>query len=153
MTVTVCRAGGFFAPLMRVKSPRRPLRYHQTMTLPSSRALTPKEVKGLKVLALFTAVYCQAHHAGPRQAVAVTEPALRAVPLAKYPVCSDCAAFLAYACERRLRCPLEDKPACKHCPVPCYRPGHRENVRTIMRFSGRYLIRRGRLDLLWHYFF
>ena len=63
------------------------------------------------------------------------------------------AAFLLYACERRLRCPLEEKPACKHCPVHCYRPGHREKVREIMRFSGRHLIRRGRLDLLWRYLF
>jgi hypothetical protein len=37
--------------------------------------------------------------------------------------------------------------------VHCYQPGHREKVRAIMRFSGPYLIRRGRLDLLWHYFF
>jgi len=117
-----------------------------------SATLTPREIKDLKVLAQFTAVYCQAHHPGPRQALAITAPAMRAVPLEKYPLCSDCAAFLAYACERRLRCPLDDKPACKHCPVHCYRPGHREKVREIMRFSGRYLIRRGRLDLLWHYF-
>jgi hypothetical protein len=137
---------------MRVKTPRRPVRYNHTMSRPNSRTLTPGEVKDLKVLAQFTAVYCQAHHAGPRQAPAVAEPALQTVLPDKYPVCSDCAAFLAYACERRLCCPLEDKPACKHCQVHCYKPGHREKVRAIMRFSGRYLIRRGRLDLLWHYF-
>jgi len=153
MTVTVCRTDGFFTSLMRVKTPCCSLRYHQNMTFPDNHALTPREVKDLKVLAQFTAVYCQAHHAGPRQALAVTEPALRAVPLHKYPLCSACAAFLAYACERRLRCPLEAKPACKHCPVHCYQPGHREQVRAIMRFSGQYLLRRGRLDLLWHYFF
>jgi hypothetical protein len=58
-----------------------------------------------------------------------------------------------YAFDRRLRCPLEEKPACKHCQVHCFKPGHREKVREIMRFSGQYLIWRGRLDLLWHYFF
>lgn len=55
--------------------------------------------------------------------------------------------------EVRLRCPLDLKPVCKHCPVPCYRPGYREQAREIMRFSGKYLMRRGRLDLLRHYFF
>ncbi|NOR49648.1 MAG: hypothetical protein GQ530_01275, partial [Desulfuromonadales bacterium] len=40
-----------------------------------------------------------------------------------------------------------------HCPVHCYAPEQREKVREIMRFSGQYLIKRGRLDLLWHYFF
>jgi len=118
-----------------------------------SASLTRREIKDLKTLAMFTAVYCRAHHAGPRAPLQCSEPALAAVPLQKYPVCSDCAAFLLYACERRLRCPLDEKPACKHCPVHCYKPSHREKVREIMRFSGRALIRRGRLDLLWHYFF
>ncbi|MCM2265972.1 MAG: nitrous oxide-stimulated promoter family protein [Desulfuromonadales bacterium] len=115
--------------------------------------LTRREFKDLKILALFTSVYCKAHHAGPRSALAVTDPQLSRLPSHQYPVCSDCAGFLGYAFERRLRCPLEEKPACKHCPVHCYKPGHREKVREIMRFSGRHLIRRGRLDLLWHYLF
>lgn len=115
--------------------------------------LTRRELKDLKILALFTAVYCAAHHDGPRAAPDVGDAQLRRLPLHKYPVCAECSAFLGYAFERRLRCPLEEKPACKHCPVHCYKPGHRERVREIMRFSGRHLIRRGRLDLLWHYLF
>jgi hypothetical protein len=115
--------------------------------------LTRRERKDLKVLALFTAVYCRAHHAGPRAPLATTDSELRELSLHKSPVCSTCAEFLAYAFERRLRCPLEEKPSCKHCPVHCYKSGHRDQVRVIMRFSGQYLIRRGRLDLLWHYLF
>lgn len=114
--------------------------------------LTRREVKDLRILALFTSVYCQAHHPGPRRELAVDSDEPRRLSLHKYPVCVDCAGFLTYAFERRLRCPLEEKPACKHCQVHCYKPGHREKVREIMRFSGKYLIRRGRLDLLWHYF-
>jgi len=116
-------------------------------------SLTRRERKDLRILAWFTAVYCRQHHAGPRAVLTVADAELRTLPLHNYPVCSDCAAFLMYAFERRLRCPLEEKPACKHCPVHCYKPGHREQVREIMRFSGRYLIRHGRLDLLWHYLF
>ena len=115
--------------------------------------LTRRERKDLRILAWFTAVYCRQHHAGPRAALAVADDELRVLPLRNYPVCPDCAAFLTYAFERRLRCPLEAKPACKHCPVHCYKPGHRERVREIMRFSGRHLIRRGRLDLIFHYLF
>ena len=114
--------------------------------------LSARERKDLKVLARFTAVYCRAHHAGPRAAVSVAAGEPRRLPLRSDPVCPECSGFLAYAFERRLRCPLEEKPACKHCPVHCYKPGHREKVREIMRFSGRHLIVRGRLDLLWHYF-
>ncbi|NJC88374.1 MAG: nitrous oxide-stimulated promoter family protein [Desulfuromonas sp.] len=118
-----------------------------------TQALTHREAKDLKILALFTSVYCRAHHDGPWTAPVAADPELRRLPLRKYPVCADCAGFLGYAFERRLRCPLEEKPSCKHCPVHCYKPGHREKVREIMRFSGQYLIRRGRLDLLWHYLF
>jgi hypothetical protein len=118
-----------------------------------STGLTRRERKDLKVLALFTSVYCRSHHAGPRAPLSPDEPELRRLALTRYPVCPECAAFLVYAFERRLRCPLEEKPACKHCPVHCYKPGHRDKVREIMRFSGQYLIRRGRLDLLWHYLF
>lgn len=117
----------------------------------SPAELTRKEKKDLQVLALFTAVYCRAH-----QHEAMAE--LKNLPsqlqrLQRYRYCRECLDFLHYAIERRLHCPLDDKPSCKHCSIHCYRPGHREKVREIMRFSGQRLIRRGRLDLLWHYLF
>lgn len=115
--------------------------------------LTPKERKDLKVLALFTAVYCQAHHGGEKAPLTVDEPALQGLWSEGKPLCADCRKFLAYAFARRIKCPLDPKPTCKHCHIHCYRPGHRERVREVMRFSGKYLIRQGRLDLLWHYFF
>jgi len=119
----------------------------------TAQPLTRRELKDLRILALFTSVYCRAHHAAPRGVLSTPEEELCRLPLDKYPVCAECAGFLTYAFERRLRCPLEEKPSCKHCPVHCYKPGHREQVREIMRFSGQHLIRRGRLDLLWHYLF
>ena len=122
-----------------------------TKQLHSSGPLTAKERKDLKVLALFTAVYCAEHHTQTRQLLQNLPQSLRS--LEKYRCCAACADFLQYAIERRLRCPVDPKPSCKHCEVHCYRPGHREKVREIMRFSGKHLIRRGRLDLLWHYLF
>ena len=119
----------------------------------SGQSLSRKELKDLKVLLHFTAAYCRARHPGERTVIATDEPGLQELPLRKYPVCSECRAFLLYAFERRLRCPLDEKPSCKHCHVHCYKPGHREKVREVMRFSGQYLIKRGRLDLLWNYFF
>ncbi len=108
-----------------------------------------KETKDLRVLALFTSVYCTEHHSE-------CEPVVVDLGLPKtagYRFCSECSDFLLYAIERRQRCPLKPKPNCKHCEVHCYRSGHREKVRAIMRYSGKALIKRGRLDLLWHYFF
>ena len=119
----------------------------------SSQPLSKKEIKDLKVLLQFTSVYCKANHEGSKSVIQTSEPAFRSIPFGKFTVCEKCREFLLYAFERRLRCPLQEKPACKHCKVHCFKPGHREKVREIMRFSGQYLIRRGRLDLLWHYFF
>jgi hypothetical protein len=108
-----------------------------------------KETKDFHVLAQFASVYCDAHHpAIERQAADLGIPTA-----AGFSYCAECLDFLRYAMERRRRCPLDPKPACKACPVHCYRPGHREKVREIMRFSGLTLIKRGRFDLLWHYFF
>jgi hypothetical protein len=115
--------------------------------------LSLREGKDLRVLALFTAVYCRSCHDAEKAAVEVEDPALQGLGMERFHLCEDCREFLDYAFARRLRCPLDPKPTCKHCHVHCYRPGHREKVREIMRFSGRHLIMRGRLDLLWHYFF
>ncbi len=114
--------------------------------------LTAGERRDLYVLALFTAIYCQARHDGAK-APLVAAAAAGEGRLTKHRICPSCQDFLDYAFERRLKCPLTPKPSCKHCPIHCYRPGHREMVREIMRFSGKKLILRGRLDLLWHYLF
>jgi Nitrous oxide-stimulated promoter len=114
-------------------------------------AVTRKEKKDLKILALFTSVYCRDHHQKKRLPLDNLPDSLKA--LERYQCCSECLDFLHYAIERRLKCPLEEKPVCKNCTIHCYRPGHRERVREVMRYSGKTLIRRGRIDLLWHYFF
>lgn len=122
-----------------------------TRGLPN-RELTHKEIKDLRVLVRFTEVYCRAHHhecsRGP-----LTDGLAARLAGRKSAYCDACRAFLQYAIERRLRCPLDPKPACKHCPVHCYKPQMRQRVREVMRFAGPYLIKRGRIDLLWHYFF
>lgn len=114
-------------------------------------AITRQEKKDLKILALFTSVYCHDHHHETRLPLDNLPDSLKG--LKRYQCCAECLDFLQYAIERRLKCPVEEKPVCKHCTIHCYRPGHRERVREVMRYSGKTLIRRGRIDLLWHYFF
>jgi hypothetical protein len=113
--------------------------------------LTRKEKKDLKILALFTSVYCHDHHGTEKKCLSGLDPQLAL--LERYSCCDECRNFLLYAIERRINCPLNDKPVCKHCKVHCYRTEYREKVRVIMRYSGKSLIKKGRLDLLWHYFF
>lgn len=123
------------------------------MNTPLTSTPDPKEIKDLRVLAQFTSVYCRVHHEGPRESLVPREDWGADINLSRFQMCASCREFLDYAIERRLRCPLDPKPTCKHCHIHCYRPGHREQVLEIMRFSGKYLMKRGRLDLLWHYFF
>ncbi len=87
------------------------------------------------VLERFVEVYCRQHHGTGRGEL-----------------CNDCVALLAYAFERLDRCPLDPKPRCKACPVHCYEPRHRQKIREVMRFSGTYFVKRGRLDWLVRYF-
>ena len=69
-------------------------------------------------------IYCYAHHIGPL-----------GMP------CADCEDFLDYA-ERRLeKCPYgDDKPTCSNCPIHCYKPDRRNQVKKIMRYAGPRMI-------------
>ncbi len=110
---------------------------------------TSAQKKDLKVLLTFVRVFCRARHSAlPR-----TEVAAEGVVSGVLHLCADCAGLVAYALEKRRKCPLDPKPSCKHCHIHCYSKEYRSRIREIMSFSGRRMIMRGRLDYLWHYFF
>ena len=53
-------------------------------------------------------------------------------------------ALYEYAAKRLDKCVFgEDKPACKQCPVHCYQPIKREEMKQIMRWAGP--------RMLWHH--
>ncbi|MGE4319303.1 MAG: nitrous oxide-stimulated promoter family protein [Deferribacterales bacterium] len=91
--------------------------------------------KDAKVLNAFIHTYCRENHG-----------------VAPGTLCPECAEVLAYALARNIRCPLDPKPKCKDCKVHCYKPEMRDKIRRIMKFSGIYYIKRGRLDWVFHYF-
>ncbi|MED5505099.1 MAG: nitrous oxide-stimulated promoter family protein, partial [Pseudomonadota bacterium] len=52
-------------------------------------------------------------------------------------LCSECRELLEYAEVRLDRCPYgEDKPTCNQCPIHCYKPEPKEQMRLVMRYSG-----------------
>jgi hypothetical protein len=73
-----------------------------------------------------TGIYCAAHHDSSGDQL-----------------CATCREFLEYAELRLRKCPYgEDKPTCANCPVHCYKPAQRTQVREIMRYAGpRMLLR------------
>jgi hypothetical protein len=68
-------------------------------------------------------------------------------------LCPDCAKLAAHAFAKRMQCPLDPKPDCKHCPQHCYADKYRRQIREVMRYSGRRLVLSGRLDYLLHLLF
>lgn len=69
------------------------------------------------------AMYCRDHHGNVEE------------------LCAECAALCDYAMERLDQCVYGlGKPACKHCPVHCYRKSMREDMRAVMRYAGPRMI-------------
>lgn len=110
--------------------------------------------KDLRVLVCFIRLYCDHRHAeAAKAAFAVQGFNGRVLGKRPFVLCHPCRKLLGHALVKRSRCPLDPKPACKHCPVHCYHPTYRQNIREVMRFSGRRLVLSGRLDLLYHLLF
>jgi hypothetical protein len=73
------------------------------------------------------ALYCREQHAGGRE------------------LCPDCVGLAMYANQRLDKCPYPEaeKPTCAQCPIHCYKPVCREQIRVVMRYAGpRMLTRR-----------
>jgi hypothetical protein len=105
--------------------------------------------RDLRTLALFTAVYCRKQHQGTKRPLTPKGLPVTLPELSRYHYCSACRELLSYAIDRRLRCPLDPKPACRDCPNNCYTQSQRTAIKEVMAFAGPYLIKRGRFDLLW----
>lgn len=51
--------------------------------------------------------------------------------------CLSCLDLFKYAEKRLKYCQFgENKPTCKKCPIHCYKPDMREEVRKVMRYAG-----------------
>jgi len=72
-----------------------------------------------QTIAAMVGCYCHDHHA--------TRAAL----------CPECQGLLDYAAVRLERCRFgSEKPVCVKCPVHCYQPARREQVKAVMRYAG-----------------
>jgi len=96
--------------------------------------------KDANVLRTFIKVYCRQNHLKNGGAANASG------------LCPACHDLLAYALKRNEKCPLDPKPRCKNCEVHCYKPEMRERIKKVMKFSGIYYLKRGRLDWVYKYF-
>jgi hypothetical protein len=110
--------------------------------------------KDLKTLALFISIYCRYRHEGTeRHPVQMKTHDVQAIAGRAVDLCPECMKLLGHAFIKRTHCPMDPKPACKHCPNHCYHPAYRAQIREVMRFSGRKMFLAGRLDYLFHLLF
>ncbi len=72
-----------------------------------------------KTMAVMVRCFCRRHHN------------------ARNDLCTECQELLDYATIRLDRCRFgSEKPTCANCPVHCYLPQQREQMREIMRYAG-----------------
>lgn len=100
----------------------------------STRADREKRLeRELLTVRVMIGMYCHHHHGRVRE------------------LCPGCAALWSYAQQRVERCPFQaDKPTCLKCPVHCYKPDVREQIRTVMRYAGPHMAWRHPILTLFH---
>jgi hypothetical protein len=122
------------------------------MAMLASRDVSPKERSDIRTLMRFVGIYCREHHEGKKAPFSMKQLDIQRIEKKDIPLCQDCRRLLAYGLGMRLKCPHDPKPMCKKCETQCYKGDYRAKIREIMKFSGLYLVRHGRVDLLYHYF-
>jgi len=116
-----------------------------------SGKLTPKKEKDIRILTDFVGIYCREHHvSADKQQFTPVEMGLPASS-SRADLCPECDRLLKHGIAKLLLCRHDPKPMCKKCRTHCYAPAYRERIKEVMKFSGLYLIKHGRLDLLLHY--
>jgi len=115
------------------------------------RAIWPNRriLRDLRTLIRFISIYCRDHHSAAAAVPFVLKGHdIEAIAGGEVCLCPTCAKLLAHAFTKRTHCPMDPKPACKHCPQHCYNPAYREQIQKIMHYSGRKLLLSGRVDYL-----
>ncbi len=108
----------------------------------------------LRTLALFINLYCRYKHSDlQRQPVEMKTHDVAAIARRSIELCPECTKLLVHAFTKRSHCPMDPKPACKHCPNHCYHPTYRAQIREVMKYSGKKMLLSGRLDYLMHLLF
>jgi len=111
-----------------------------------------KEKEDIRTLMKFVGIYCRENHNGERAPFSFKLFDTKEIEKTEISLCPECSQLLTYGLTMRLKCPHDPKPTCKKCETQCYQGDYKARIREVMKFSGMYMIKHGRLDMLYHYF-
>jgi hypothetical protein len=111
-----------------------------------------KEKNDIRTLMRFVGVFCRENHDGGKTPFSFKLFDIQEIEKKEISLCPDCTRLLTYGLTMRLKCPHDPKPMCKKCKTQCYHGNYKGKIREVMKFSGMYMVKHGRVDLLYHYF-
>ena len=113
--------------------------------------ISKKEKADIQTLMKFVGIYCKQNHNGEKTSYSFKRLDIKEIEKRQIPLCPDCTRLLTYGLTMRLKCPHDPKPMCKNCETQCYHSEYKSKIREVMKGSGMYLVKHGRLDMLYHY--
>jgi hypothetical protein len=95
-------------------------------------AISPRIAREKRTIAAMVEIFCRSRHGTTG-------------------LCDECSELRDYALGRLDRCPFgADKPTCVRCPIHCYKPAMKEQVKAVMRFAGPRMLWRHPVLALMH---
>jgi hypothetical protein len=84
-----------------------------------SSILTGELLTEFKTVSAMVHIYCRDHHKSTLG------------------LCDECQDLLSYAETKLDRCPYgQKKPTCNKCPIHCYKPEQKQQMKRVMRYAG-----------------
>jgi len=114
--------------------------------------ISEKEKADIRILMKFVWIFCKENHNEERTPFSFRLFDIKKIDKKQILLCPDCTGLLTYGLTMRLKCPHDPKPMCKKCEPQCYHGEYKAKIREVMKFSGMYMIKHGRVDMLYHYF-
>jgi hypothetical protein len=113
-----------------------------------------KVQRDIETVSQFIRIYCEHNHQHQAKAqVKASGKIKNYLNDSSIRLCRDCRKLLLYSASKRIICPYDPKPSCRRCSTHCYTDGFRDAIREVMRFSGLFLIKKGKLGLIKKYLF
>ena len=113
--------------------------------------ISGKERSHIRTLMNFVTIFCRENHDETKSPFLFRPLDIKQIEEKEIALCQECTRLLTYALTMRLKCPHNPKPMCKKCETQCYRGDYKDKIREVMKFSGLYLVKHGRVDMLYHY--